>query len=73
DDVAALPIRSAQRQECQLAASVSRYASIAMKGFGSSDCSCDSHLYYRAEPPMEDVEFHRILQQFRMRAPSPSP
>jgi sugar fermentation stimulation protein A len=69
DDVTALPIRASERQECDLTQAMSQYAAAAVDGFGSSDCHCGSHLFFRAEAPLDDVRFHRLLQRFRMRSP----
>jgi sugar fermentation stimulation protein A len=35
-------------------------------GFGSSDCSCGSHLFGMAEDPLHSPEFIALLQYFRM-------
>ena len=35
-------------------------------GFGSSDCSCESHLFFSPEDPLDSRRFHKILQGFRM-------
>jgi sugar fermentation stimulation protein A len=93
DEVTALPIRSSQRLECDLArrldsppaspSSSSRTTNRAVKpsgipvpsirraldGFGCSDCDCPSHLFYSTEWPLDDIDFHRFLQHYRMRSP----
>ncbi len=76
DDVTALPIRSSARLECELARRLDGQPGPAvpaiyraLAGFGCSDCDCPSHLFYSAEPPLDDIDFHRFLQSFRMRSP----
>lgn len=44
---AVLKIRTEKDLECQLSGTVSLFAEdIPARGFGSSDCSCTSHLYF---------------------------
>ncbi len=69
DHVTALPIRASIRQECELAEDLSHFVPRALRGFGSSDCHCDAHLFFHADSPLDDIRFHRFLQRFRMRAP----
>jgi sugar fermentation stimulation protein A len=63
---AALPIRSSDRLECPIARSIREISEWAIKGFGCSDCSCDSHLFAMAEDPLQSPQFQKILQHFRM-------
>ena len=66
-EVVPLPIRSSQRQECDLAADVDRLYPLALPGFGASDCSCPGHLFGAGEAaPLDDPEFHALLQRYRM-------
>lgn len=70
-----LPIRSSQRLECDIAAAVAGLASDRIPGFGSSDCSCESHLFRIPANPLDLESFHDLLAWFRMDrlAPGPSP
>jgi sugar fermentation stimulation protein A len=63
---AALPIRTAADLECEIAASLSKIADWRVIGFGSSDCSCESHLFGMKDDPMHSGEFIRRLFHFRM-------
>lgn len=46
-----------ERIECEIAAKVKEAAdSTPVKGFGSSDCGCESHLFYFKESPREKLE-----------------
>jgi sugar fermentation stimulation protein A len=67
--VVALPIRSSQREECQVARAFGNVLSPGPPGFGSSDCCCPTHLLCCPTDPLHLREFHNILQQFRMRRP----
>jgi sugar fermentation stimulation protein A len=62
----ALPIRSSSRLECKIATSVSKIAHSQIKGFGSSDCDCNSHLFYMDKNPVESREFIDLLLYYRM-------
>ena len=64
--VHALPIRSSSRLECEIAASVSRISHSQIKSFGSSDCNCNSHLFYMDKNPVESREFVNLLLYYRM-------
>ena len=64
DHVAAFPIRSLKRLECSLAEDMSRISRNSIAGFGSSDCSCNSHLF-RIKPG--DERFERLLLRYRHR------
>jgi sugar fermentation stimulation protein A len=64
-----IPIRSSERQECEIAAALSRIMRWGPRGFGSSDCQCTTHLFFSPKNPLESEEFHQVLQNFRMRVP----
>ncbi len=64
-----LPIRSSRRLECAIARDLSEAPLRAVRGFGCSDCTCESHLYHGINNPMNEVWFHALLQRWRMRAP----
>jgi sugar fermentation stimulation protein A len=64
--VEALPIRAADRLECELAAAVRDLAGWAVPGFGSSDCGCGGHLFGFAADPRRQASFQALLQRFRM-------
>jgi len=66
DLVHTLPIRSADRLECEIAGVMSRIAQWDLQGFGCSDCTCSSHLFGFAEDPVSLPGFQRLLQHFRM-------
>ncbi|MFC1705239.1 DNA/RNA nuclease SfsA [Planctomycetota bacterium] len=66
---AALPIRCSRRRECDISEALSAVFIEGPRRFGSSDCSCRTHLYYSQEPPLRLRRFHDLLQRFRMAAP----
>jgi len=47
--------QSEERKECAVAAELAKHLS-SIRGFGSSDCKCESHLFY-------DPDFHELLRQ----------
>jgi sugar fermentation stimulation protein A len=62
----ALAIRSSDRLECEIAKAMSRITEWSVPGFGSTDCSCKSHLFGISGDPFESESFHKLLQYFRM-------
>ncbi len=68
----ALAIRSSDRLECETAEEMSKITEWSVAGFGSTDCSCETHLYGMSEDPLGLERFHKLLQYFRMdRSPAP--
>lgn len=63
---AVLPIRSSDRLECLIADSVNEIAEWSIRGFGCSDCECESHLFAVSRDPLQSTEFQKIIQHFRM-------
>ncbi len=62
----ALPIRNSGDIECLLAEALKEQTENITPGFGTSDCSCHSHLYWTKTNPLHSQCFHDILQYFRM-------
>jgi sugar fermentation stimulation protein A len=69
DEVVPLPIRSSQRQECEIADAFLSILQPGPDGFGSSDCQCLTHLFWHPTNPLDSRAFHDVLQRFRMRTP----
>ena len=69
DDLLVLPIRSSQREECNISAALQKLYTQNHQGFGSSDCSCYSHLFFSNNQPLDQRKFHDLLEHFRMREP----
>lgn len=61
-----LAIRSSDRLECEIAKAFAEIAEWAIPGFGSSDCSCETHLFGMSKDPFLLEDFHKLLQYFRM-------
>jgi len=66
DFICALAIRSSDRLECEIANSLSKIALWSVRGFGSSDCACGTHLFGFANNPISMPSFQKLLQYFRM-------
>jgi len=64
-----IPIRSSERQECEIAGALSSIMQPGRAEFGSSDCECATHLFFSPTNPLESEDFHQLLHDFRMRAP----
>jgi sugar fermentation stimulation protein A len=60
------PIRLQGEYECRLAQDIRAVSQSAVAGFGSSDCSCESHLFYFSYNPQNAPAFQRILLKYRM-------
>ncbi|MDR1900455.1 MAG: DNA/RNA nuclease SfsA [Treponema sp.] len=74
--IRALPFLSYRNLECELAAALEKLGGTAVPRFGASDCRsggarrggrCPSHLYFFADPPMENRQFIETLLRFRHR------
>lgn len=63
---AALPVRSSDDLECLMAASLQEILGEGVPGFGCSDCSCPSHLFFSPADPLASPLFHNVLQYYRM-------
>ncbi len=63
--IEALPIRSPLVGECELATIVKGITEGFVERFGSSDCGCKSHLFYKAENPLHDRRF--VYEVLRLR------
>ncbi|RMG68686.1 MAG: DNA/RNA nuclease SfsA [Nitrospirae bacterium] len=63
--VHSFPIRGALSTECQLARSIGLVATAEIKGFGSSDCGCNSHLFFMEENPLQSRPFIETILDFR--------
>ena len=61
-----LAIRSSDRLECQVAEAVSGIAEWSISGFGSTDCSCETHLFGTSSDPIQSEDFQKLVQYFRM-------
>jgi sugar fermentation stimulation protein A len=64
--VAAIPIRSSADLECAIAGALGTIADWLVPAFGSSDCSCETHLFGMREDPLHTRSFIDTLLHFRM-------
>jgi sugar fermentation stimulation protein A len=64
--VACLPVRSADPFECDFARALAAIADGSVPRFGSSDCSCPSHLFTFSSNPLKSEAFINILVNFRI-------
>jgi sugar fermentation stimulation protein A len=64
-----LAIRSSERLECEVAKGMSEIAEWSVPRFGSTDCSCDTHLFGTSSDPIQSEDFQKLLQYFRMDRP----
>lgn len=69
NEIIPLPIRSSRRGECEIAEALSSIMQMGPSGFGSSDCPCQTHLFFSEANPLHARGFHDVLQGFRMRHP----
>ena len=66
DVIAALPIRTSQDLEHELAKAVDAASQWRIDGFGCTDCHCPSHLFGFTDNPIHDRAFIQIVEDFRM-------
>ncbi len=64
--ISVIPIRSEDNLECKVARALKQISDWEIKGFGSSDCSCASHLFGMHVNPVHSSRFQNTLQFFRM-------
>ncbi|MBW2311193.1 MAG: DNA/RNA nuclease SfsA [Deltaproteobacteria bacterium] len=64
-----LPIRSSRRDECEIAKALLSIMQMGPSGFGSSDCPCQTHLFFSDTNPLHIRAFHDVLKGFRMTHP----
>jgi sugar fermentation stimulation protein A len=63
---AVLAVRSSTRLECEIGKALFEIAEWSISGFGSTDCSCETHLVGMSGNPLQTEDFHKLLQYFRM-------
>jgi sugar fermentation stimulation protein A len=66
DFCAALPVRTSEDLECDLALALKRVSHWTIPAFGSSDCACESHLFGMTDDPLCVPKFIEMLQYFRL-------
>jgi len=62
----ALPVRTPEDLECSIAGSLKEIAGRSVKGFGSSDCRCESHLFWMENDPIRSPAFIDMLNDWRV-------
>jgi sugar fermentation stimulation protein A len=65
DNIKAFAIYTNKFTECNIAESLLKINGKQIHNFGSSDCSCSSHLYYFKEDPINNTDFLEMLHYFR--------
>ena len=66
DFAAGIPIRTSRDLECTIAEGLGTIADWQISGFGSSDCSCATHLFGMSRDPIHEQHFIKMLLHFRM-------
>jgi sugar fermentation stimulation protein A len=65
EQIDAYPIYSYRNLECRLAGALKNLGGRGIPRFGSSDCPCESHLFYFPEAPLKNPAFLELLLRFR--------
>ncbi len=63
---ASLPVRASDDLECELAAALQNITQRHVPGFGCSDCTCKSHLFWMSYDPFLSPLFIKTLMYFRI-------
>jgi sugar fermentation stimulation protein A len=63
--VTAIPVVGVAGPECRFRREIEPFWGEAVPGFGSSDCSCGSHLLYGSGNPLEDDRFWDVVCRLR--------
>jgi sugar fermentation stimulation protein A len=66
DFITALPIRTGDRIECEIADALRGISAWSVVGFGASDCSCSTHLFGMNNNPITSPQFISMLLYFRI-------
>lgn len=61
-----IPIRSAEKLECEIAKELFSISDKPILRFGSSDCKCESHLFYFFQNPFENEVFQNLIIKYRI-------
>ena len=64
--VTALPVRTSEQLECEMAAALNKISAWNVPAFGSSDCSCETHLFGMKDDPLKSQAFVSLLLWFRI-------
>ncbi len=59
------PVFTGKNIECTMADDIRNIGGIPVPGFGASDCTCRSHLFYFSEDPAASDPFQKILHRYR--------
>jgi sugar fermentation stimulation protein A len=62
-----IEIRSSEKLECEVAMEINKIADGEIKDFGSSDCNCNSHLFFFKVNPLHRKDFIDLILNFRMK------
>jgi len=63
--IKAIPVRTSEELECKIASRLSGFLSC-INGFGSSDCSCEGHLFFSPDEPLRVPDFVNTIIYFRI-------
>ena len=66
DHCVSLPVRASADLECDIADALNNISQWNIPRFGSSDCSCSSHLFGMRDDPVRSPQFIEMLIDFRM-------
>lgn len=64
--ITAYPIRTSSDLECEITRKFQNHGIDSLIGFGCTDCTCISHLFWYANDPRKDQKFQKLLLHFRM-------
>ncbi len=60
------PIRIQSDIECSMAKDIKKVSDGIIENFGSSDCKCESHLFYFKDNPVRTKKFQDVVLKYRM-------
>jgi len=69
DYLIVIPILTPEKIECELAQNLKTLAQSLIPHFGSSDCNCESHLFYFEETPLKLKDFIELINFYRLEKP----
>jgi len=69
DHLRVIPILTPEKIECELAQNLKPLTQFLIPHFGSSDCNCESHLFYYEKNPLNLKDFINLINFYRLEKP----
>ncbi len=61
-----IPIQASEKIECEISFDLGKISDGFVRNFGSSDCKCQSHLYFMRNNPLREEKFIDLILKYRI-------